>query len=207
MRFILLHSAISSYIAGVLMEKIQKISRYTLNAISLFIVMLPLIEVLMGAFVDSPFVKSLRESNMVTRNIEIPQGSTLDLNTVHWTPLTKGMTVLAHLFALLPALMGLFLLRGILKRYVDGDIFNTQNAKGYNHIAWLFFIKAILIKPLSASLEVMAATWFNPPRQFLITISFGTPNLELLFYGVLVIVVSWVMLEASKIHDEQKFVI
>lgn len=207
MRFILLHSAISSYIAGVLMEKIQKISRYTLNAISLFIVMLPLIEVLMGAFVDSPFVKSLRESNMVTRNIEIPQGSTLDLNTVHWTPLTKGMTVLAHLFALLPALMGLFILRGILKRYVDGDIFNTQNAKGYNHIAWLFFIKAILIKPLSASLEVMAATWFNPPGQFLITISFGTPNLELLFYGVLVIVVSWVMLEASKIHDEQKFVI
>lgn len=47
----------------------------------------------------------------------------------------------------------------------------------------------------------------NPPGHRYLSISFGTPNLSSLFYGVLVIVVSWVMREASELHDEHTFTI
>ncbi len=86
-------------------------------------------------------------------------------------------------------------------------IFSTTNAILYKKLGWLFFWDALLIHSLSHTLMVLAVTLTNPPGHRWISVQFGTPNLEALFCGVLLIVISWVMHEASKLHDEQKFTI
>jgi hypothetical protein len=108
---------------------------------------------------------------------------------------------------LLPFLLSLLVLKSIFKNYQQGEIFSTANALHYKKLGWLFFLDALLIKSLSNTLLVLAVTLTNPPGHRWITISYGTPNLKALFCGMLVIIISWVMLEASKLHDDQQFTI
>ena len=95
----------------------------------------------------------------------------------------------------------------IFSNYKIGEIFNLDNAKYYNFLGWMFFIHAVIAKPISEGLMVLAVTLANPVGERYISISFGTPNLASIFYGIIVLVVSWVMLEAAKIKEEQSLII
>ncbi|ETZ04730.1 hypothetical protein K737_300856 [Holospora undulata HU1] len=68
-------------------------------------------------------------------------------------------------------------------------------------------IDALFIKSFSQTLMILAVTMTSPLGSRYLSISFGTPNLSSLFYGVLVIIVSWIMSEANKLRDEHKFTI
>ncbi|OGV41973.1 MAG: hypothetical protein A3F46_10225 [Legionellales bacterium RIFCSPHIGHO2_12_FULL_42_9] len=88
-----------------------------------------------------------------------------------------------------------------------GAIFNLNNASCYSYLGWLFFLNAVFTKPLSDLLMVLAVTFANIPGHRYITISLGLPNLIAVFCGVVVIVISWVMSEATKLQDGQRFII
>ncbi len=54
---------------------------------------------------------------------------------------------------------------------------------------------------------IFAATMLNPPGHRILGLSFGSNDIKYLFYGTLILVISWVMYEASKIENEHKFTI
>ncbi len=54
---------------------------------------------------------------------------------------------------------------------------------------------------------VVAATISNSVGNRILQISFGSPNLQALFCGVIVIVVSWVMREAAALKDDQDYTV
>ncbi|MCC8369309.1 MAG: DUF2975 domain-containing protein [Rickettsia endosymbiont of Oxypoda opaca] len=130
-----------------------------------------------------------------------------DLSLIKWTIFSKFLGFMAYLFGVLPLLFNLYYLKKIFINYSVGEIFNILNAKYYNNIAWIFFLSAVLIKPIGDMLLTFAVTMSNPVGQRYIYLGFGTPNLQDIFFGILVIVISWVMLEASKIQTEYKFTI
>ena len=191
------------------MSRIQKISSYLLVVFNILIVMIPLFLTMQWIFIS---LKTTDVSNvinffgMLEKTIQTPEGY-VNLSNVSWTPMLQLLGFSADIIGLLPFLISLFVLRVIFKNYQKGEIFSVRNAILYRRLGALFLLDALLIKSLSQTLMVLAVTFTSPPGHRYLTISFGTPHLTSLFYGILVIIVSWVMLEASKLHDEQKFTI
>ncbi len=123
------------------------------------------------------------------------------------TSLAKWIGILTSLVCNLPIWLGLFLLRTVFKSYKHGHIFIFENAKAYQKLGWLFFLNALLFKPLSEMGMILVATLSNPPGHRCITLNFGTPNLESIFCGVILIIISWVMIEGHRLQSEQELTI
>jgi len=115
-----------------------------------------------------------------------------------WYPMLKLLALCADLIRALPFIISLFFLKKFFVHYRDGEIFNVRNALIYPNLGVLYLIDALFIKSFSQTLMILAVTMTNPPGSRYLSISFGTPNLSSLFYGVLVIIVSWVMLEGKQ---------
>jgi len=191
------------------MSRIQKISSYLLVVFNILIVMIPLFLTVPWIFIslkttDVPDV--INFFGMLEKTIQTPEGY-VNLSNISWTPLLKLLGFCADLIAALPFLISLFLLKKLFVYYRDGEIFNVRNALIYRKLGVLYLIDALFIKSFSQTLMILALTMTNPPGARYLSISFGTPNLSSLFYGGLVIIVSWVMSEANKLHDEHKFTI
>ncbi|MBX9976811.1 MAG: DUF2975 domain-containing protein [Alphaproteobacteria bacterium] len=191
------------------MTPIQKVSRLLLTLFNILIVGLPLLTVTRWFFIEtkitdvSPFLNFF---GLFEQVIQTPEGF-VNVSTVPWSALTKFIGFSSDIMALLPLIFGLFVLKALFRNYQKGEIFSTTNARHYRILGALFFLDALLIKMLSNTLIILAVTLNNAPGHRCLNIQFGTPNMEMLFCGILVMVISWVMLEASKLHDDQKFII
>ena len=191
------------------MRKIQKASAYLLVIFNVLLVSTPLLIVMKWVCVEASAMNAPAIVNffgLIENMVQTPEGL-INLSTVSWTLFSKILGFFSDTLGLLPFVLSLFILKSIFRNYQKSEIFSTVNAIHYKKLAWLFLTDALIIKPLSATLMVLAVTLANPPGHRYINIHFGTPNMEALFFSALLIVISWVMLEASKIHDEQKFII
>ena len=188
------------------MKQIQKVSSYLLTTFNVLLVALPLCDIIQWFFIDTGTIKNLLAQGIVGKSVQTPEGY-VNLSTVQWTPFSKTLGFSADILGLLPFVLSLFGLKSIFRNYQKGEIFSTANARHYKYLGWIFFFDALLIKSLSDMFTVLAVTLTNPPGHRYISLSFGTPNMKALFCGILVIVMSWVMLEASRLHDDQKFTI
>jgi len=191
------------------MNKIQKISTYVLALSNFLIVAIPVSILLSWIFLDGK--NSWTLTNLIAYGyhndlIQTPEGFVY-LDTIHWTIVSKFLAFMSRLIDVSPVFLSCFYLRKIFSHYKNGEIFNVANAKHYSCLGWLFFVDAFLTNPLSHGLMVVVATLPNSVGHRYISLSFGTPNIEALFCGVLVLVISWVMLEGSKIHDEYKLTV
>lgn len=191
------------------MSKIQKISSYLLFVFKIIMVTLPIFLTMKWIFIS---LKTTDVSDVINffgileKTISTPEGY-INLSTVTWTPILKLLGFLADLMDSLPFLISLFFLQKLFSCYRDGEFFTRRNAILYRKLGFLYLIDALFIKSFSQMLMIFAVTMSNPPGHRYLSISFGSPNLSSLFYGTLVIVVSWIMLEASRLHEEHKFVI
>jgi hypothetical protein len=140
-------------------------------------------------------------------NVLFEREGYVNLSNAPWTPVTKLMGFFGTCLELLPLYFSLFLLRSIFQNYQRGNIFIAGNAYYYGRLGGLLFLKALIFQPLAHMLMVLAVTFTNSPGHRYISLSFGTPNLQALFSGMLVMVISWIMLEASKMHDEHRFTV
>ncbi|MFY9589961.1 DUF2975 domain-containing protein [Rickettsia endosymbiont of Halotydeus destructor] len=188
------------------MNKIQKVSYCVSWLLNSLIITIPGFLLLSWIFIDSEIMKNLTNRGIVAISYS-HDGSYTNLSLIKWTISSKFLGFVAYIFGVLPLLFNLYYLKKIFINYSVDEIFNVLNAKYYNNIAWIFFLSAILIEPLSNTLLTFAVTTSNPVGQRYISLSFGTTNLQNIFFGILVIVISWVMLEASKIQTEYKFTI
>lgn len=187
------------------MNKIKKISPYFLSTFNFLIFFIPLFLVIQWIFIDAKINNVLSTMNFGIM-LKTPEGN-INLMTVAWTPMLKLLAFSADMINALPFLISLFCLKSLFCNYKSGEIFTVKNAILYRKLGVLYLIDGLLIQPLSHALLVLAVTLSNPAGHRYLSISFGTPNLSSLFYGTLVIIISWVMLEASKISDENKFTV
>lgn len=188
------------------MVKIQKVSRYLLVVFTALLIILPLFILAQWFFMDTDVMKNLLDQGFLQAPVSTPEGY-INLSTVQWTVFAKLVGLMGQSLRLLPLFLSLLVLKSIFRNYQDGQIFSTINARHYRNLGFLFFLDALLVQPLSNLLMVLAVTLGNSPGHRYITIGFGSLNMGALFCGMLVIVISWIMLEASKLHDELKFTI
>jgi hypothetical protein len=98
-------------------------------------------------------------------------------------------------------LFGLWQVRTLFLNFVDGHVFTLASARLLRNFAGSVLAQAIL-GPISSTALMLAFTLNNPPgnRQLVITLS-SQDYLALIVGGVL-LAVSWVMVEATRIADE-----
>ncbi len=185
------------------MDRIQKFSHFFLYVLKFLLFFLPLFAVLKWTIVDAAFM----HTNMLAA---IFLGDTYAgewLVNIPWSPTAKAIGLSAYLIDLLPIWLSLWALIGIFKNYQQGEIFSVANARYYRRIGWMFIFYGLIAITLHDTLMTLATTINNPPGERLLSIGFGSPNIEAIFCGTVVIIVSWVMLEASKLYDDQKLTV
>ena len=189
------------------MNNIKKLSRILLLALNALIVLTPLALV---AWWIMAYLKSAGLIDLslacIEQVVHTPDGF-VNLFSVTWTPRLWLLGLLSDVISIAPFWLSLFLLKRLFTNYANSDIFTRSNALIYRSLGYLLLIDALVTKLLSETLLVVAATLANPNGSGYLTFSFGTPSLASLFYSLIVIVVSQVMLEASRLHDEQQLTI
>lgn len=188
------------------MNRIQKVSAFFLAIFKMLLVVLPAITLFEWLLMNSTFMHGPFAQMFLLRPFTAPEGA-VNLAEVAWTPLTQFIGLSADLLFLLPILISLFALICIFKHYKQGEIFNVANARYYRLIGWMFIFDAFIARPIYEVLMTLTVTFNNAPGHRYIATGFGNTNVEALFCGAVVIVISWVMLEASKLHDEQKYTV
>ncbi len=112
--------------------------------------------------------------------------------------------LIGFLGTMLPAaavMVGLLYLRRLFNAYAAGEFFTARNAARICGFAWSVIAMGLL-RPVGGMLTSVAVTLDNPPGQRALAIGFGSPEVNILFVGSVVLVIGWVMREAAKLADE-----
>lgn len=188
------------------MQRIQKVSTYLIWVFNFLLIAYPLFIVSRWFLIEwEPFKSLVREGHIFTP-IAAPEG-VVNLANVAFTPFTKMVWLAGNFIGFAPLFLGLLILKKLFTNYKRGIIFSLQNAEKYKYIGGLFLINAFLTAPLSHMFDVLAVTLSNPPGHRYITLSFGTPNINDIFCGILILCISWVMAEGYKLQEEQSLTI
>lgn len=188
---------------------IKNISSFMLIIFNLLLIIVPIFYIIMWLFVDLKFVGETYNIGFdwpINRMVETPKGY-VNLNSIIWSNASKSLACSADLISILPFLISLILLKTIFQRYKTDEIFSINNATSYKRLGITFLLNGLVATPISNALMILAVTLSNPKGQRYLSIAFGTPNFMHIFYGIIIIVVSKVMLEASKMYKEQEFTI
>lgn len=119
------------------------------------------------------------------------------------TPIKR--VALACLTAVLftPALVALWTARGLFARYGRGAVFSTQNARAIRRIGTAL-LAGTGLAILGRTLAVLILTYDNPPGERSLAVSLASHDLLLALLGALLLVVGWVMAEATRQADENR---
>lgn len=82
------------------------------------------------------------------------------------------------------------------------QIFSEQSVKCLRKLGFCILLNQ-LVYPVYEALLSLNLTITNPPGQRMITVGFGTHQLNLLVIGACIILISWVMEEGRKLHEDQ----
>jgi len=183
------------------MNKIKTVSFYVARFFDFLVIALPIFIILQFMFFGTELYLAL------IYVMEPTSVATLPDFEVAWTPMTRFIGCASQLVEGFLISSIFYLLAKIFHAYELGQIFTINNARYYYRIGQLLFFDALLIKPISQALWTFAITCNNPAGQRFIRVSLGTPHVFAMLLGLLVILISWVMIEGSRIQEEQQLVI
>lgn len=134
-------------------------------------------------------------------------GGAVNLLTMQHSTISKLICFIGSLIGSLPYILAYYTLHKLFANYAKGKIFIHENVSIYQRLGRILFMNGLLCIPLHDSLMVLAATINNAPGQRMLNISFGTPNLEAILLGFVIMVIAWVMQQASDLNNEQQLTV
>jgi hypothetical protein len=138
----------------------------------------------------------------------IPSGSEhIKLHEHHFSIPAKfiglfGSIIINGIFA-----FGVYYLIQLFKLYEEGSVFTRQHVNYFRKMGIVLGIYSTLGMMLSDMVFVFAATFDNPPGERMLSLGFGTPNLEVLVFAGFMLLISWIMAEGFKLKEEHELTI
>ncbi len=188
------------------MENLQKLSRRLKMTFQILTFAVPMLICFQWLLIDWQPVKALAQLSMILQPVVTPEGL-VNLAEVELSFAAKMVALFGNLLGAAPYIFGYILLHRLFSNYSQGRIFTALNPVIYKKLGRLTLLNGILIIPLKEGLMVMAATLTYPPGHRYITLSFGTPNLEVILCGLLIIVIALVMQEAQALQEENQLTV
>ena len=124
-------------------------------------------------------------------------------------PLSEMTKIFGCLISMIPngiVMLVLYNLIRLFKLYEKGEIFSLSNVRLLRNIGYTVLIGQLL-NPIYDALISLNLTWNNPHGQRFASVTFDGSNVGLIMTGVLVILISWIMIEACKLREEQQLTI
>jgi len=188
------------------MENIQKLSSYLKTTFQILTFAVPVFICLLWLLLEwTPCNNAIKEG-MFLEVVTTPEGI-VNLATHELTPVSKLIGCFAYLLGSLPYILGYISLKTLFQNYQRNNIFTSANTKIYKRIGWLAFLNGIFFIPITQTLMVLAVTLSNSPGHRYITVGFGTPSLESILCGLLVVVIALVMQEAQALQEENQLTV
>jgi hypothetical protein len=122
----------------------------------------------------------------------------------HNLSLSTGHVVAAAAITAIPVgvlLFGLWQVRALFLNFADGHVFTLSSARRLRDFAGAVLAQAIL-GPISATALSIAFTLNNPPGSRHLVIALSVHDYLALIVGGVLLAVAWVMVEATRIADE-----
>ena len=173
------------------MTRIQRLSTYLIYSCNLILIMV---------FPFRIFLRLFPHAN-------IPDWITIGDVFRPTTPLSKFIAISSDFIERMPFFLSIYILRLIFKNYKLGKIFTNANAKHYKSLGIIYVIKGLVTEPLAHTLETLAETIHNPPGERILSFRFASSNIEAIFFGACIILISWIMIEGLKLQEDQSVTI
>lgn len=112
--------------------------------------------------------------------------------------------ILALIVGMIPVglgVYGLYWLRRLFGLYRAGQVFTVANSRCLKMFAWTQIISGLLQPVIGAALSVIVS-WNNPPGQRMLSITLDSNMVGTVLFGLLILIIAWVMGEASRVADE-----
>lgn len=188
------------------MKKITVVSKRLRIAFALMFVAVPVVNGLIWHFFNKlPLeLATWKMPGLIARRYT--EAKLANLPSAQFSSTALWLGFLADLIPTIVIMYGLYALVKLFRNYESGFIFSTQNAKLYRTLALVVFAKAFA-DVLYSTLSGLAFSFQGPVGERVGLIQFGTTELALIFIGCVVLLVSWVMQEASNLSDEQALTI
>lgn len=90
--------------------------------------------------------------------------------------------------------------------YEQGKIFSLNHVKYIRNIGYALLIGQI-VEPFYQGIMGFILTAHNPPHHRFATVTLDQTNIGMLLTALLVILISWIMAEGYKLHQEQQLTI
>lgn len=123
--------------------------------------------------------------------------------------LTVGEKTLGCLVSSIPMMVYLFILAMLIKLfscYEKGEIFSINNIRYIRNIGYALLVSQI-IEPIYQFIMGFVLTIHNPPHHHFASITLDQTNIGILLTALLVILISWIMMEAYQLREEQQLTI
>jgi len=124
-------------------------------------------------------------------------------------PLIPKVKFLGFLASMIPtgiAMAIVIILIKLFGLYRDAKIFSSRNVRCIKHIGYLIIIGQ-LITPFYEALMTLILTMNNPVGERMIRVSFTGMNLFTIVFGLMIILIAWVMDEGRKIKQEMAYTV
>ena len=183
------------------MNKIKKISLFFRALFQILFIVLPILLIV-------AWVQSAGTFEMVAGVINLNYVPAVYVNNIlHPVNITEKMLALgAGCLPLFVQLYILFSLIRLFKLYEQGVIFETDNVRYIRNIGYALIVTEI-INALYQGLIGFILTWHNPPGHRFSSITLDHTNIGVILVALMVILISWIMLEGCKIREEQQLTV
>lgn len=183
------------------MNKIQKISCFFKWLFTAVFISLPILYGVFWAGAPSPFPSTMKDFGFSMSLI--PGG----IHIMH--PLSIYTKTLGFVISLIPLSINLFILFFIVKlfkNFENKEIFSLSNVKIIKKVGLGILIGQFmhLIYDLLMSVTL---TWHNPVGHRVALMTLKPIDLGLLFTSLLIILISWIMMEAYQLKEENQYII
>jgi hypothetical protein len=188
------------------MKDYLKISHYLQIFFKLLSITVLLFIILAWWFIDKGTIPNslglcFSYSKIVTHN------GTVDLLTMQHSITSKLIGFVGSLIGGVPYIFAYYTLHKLFANYAKGKIFISENVIIYQSLGRILFINGLVCIPLYDALMVLTATINNAAGQRTLTLGFGTPNIEAILSGFVVMVIAWVMSQANDLSHEQQLTV
>lgn len=124
-----------------------------------------------------------------------------------WNAITRFIAAVVTLIPVGLNLAMIYCLITLFKRYELGEYFSTYNVGLIRKIGSLMLLKVILSTTVYDALISLTLTWHKPAGYRMIGMSLSGEDLSNLIVAGLIILISWIMLEASKLKLEHDYTV
>lgn len=195
------------------MEKIRRVSLYFRMIFQLIFIALPVLLIVSWIYAPESLVLlhgiihlDAIPANYSGMHVFSSQGEP-EKALLH--TLSVSEKILGCLVSAIPMIVNMFILFMLIKLfrlYEKGEIFTVNNVKYLRNIGYALLIGQ-LIDPAYQFVMGIVLTLHNPPHHRFASITLDQTNIGIVFTALLVILISWIMLEAYKLREEQQLTI